>query len=540
VAGNGKIFIVARRAAGRVELYSARGERRSTLLPQGAGGEPAARFDRITVAENSKGASALEVSGLTARGAPFSVRFRLKRGEAIVEAAPGPGAERLRVDSPGRFVVLPDFFADDIVVDAAQVPGSSAEVPSENFLLHLTGARDAIAMCVFENREQEVKIHLGGASAERMIRGSEIEFGKKPGKIWVALLEAPQVWHSVDLKRSNVGRVTPLDWKMPFVGLWRCDFTRNDGLNDSWEMLLQEKEGGDYLKPTWFGSGEQRVRANRQHFDQAVGGLLYPCWSDPQGKGYCQPFNEKGKMEMTFIGPMVLYPINRLAATPADTFTVVDVVRNTLGVGPCQYILDVEGQKEELKGRATCSVREELREIYEKKEQKARRSDIEQFLRQGMQFVTHIRSRIDGYLEFAAKMRQACQDQKKAHPELGEPLGDLEKLLREVDLRVEAKRDLIKTPTYVASMMEDFRKNVMEYEGPDALERCKKFTEALVEIGGTQDQLVGELRWLVKNLRQKVALMLVKDPRLEEIAGAIRVAAQQVLRAPSVHEKARH
>ena len=40
----------------------------------------------------------------------------------------------------------------------------------------------------------------------------------------------------------------------------------------------------------------------------------------------------------------MIYPINRCRETPLEEFTVVDVVRATLGVGPCEYILDVEGQ----------------------------------------------------------------------------------------------------------------------------------------------------------------------------------------------------
>ena len=38
-------------------------------------------------------------------------------------------------------------------------------------------------------------------------------------------------------------------------------------------------------------------------------------------------------------------------------FVLHQIVRNTLGVGPCEYILDVEGQKQEHVGRATCHVR---------------------------------------------------------------------------------------------------------------------------------------------------------------------------------------
>ena len=66
--------------------------------------------------------------------------------------------------------------------------------------------------------------------------------------------------------------------------------------------------------------------------------------------------------------------------TPLDAYTVVDVMRNTLGVGPCEYILDLEGQKAEYKGRATCSVRDELGAIYGKGQQKQQRAKVEKVL----------------------------------------------------------------------------------------------------------------------------------------------------------------
>ena len=63
-------------------------------------------------------------------------------------------------------------------------------------------------------------------------------------------------------------------------------------------------------------------------------------------------------------GPALVYPINRLEATPLEAFTVVDVMRATLGVGPCEYILDVEGQKKTFHGRPTCASRTILDGIY--------------------------------------------------------------------------------------------------------------------------------------------------------------------------------
>src|SRR5262249_47429160 len=164
------------------------------------------------------------------------------------------------------------------------------------------------------------------------------------------------------------------------------DFTRSNYLTDSWEMLLQEKQGGDYLKPSWLGGGDQTLNTNRRRWNTVLGTYPYPCWSDPDRQGFLQPLKSK---VLQFQGPVVVYPINRVKQTPLDAYTVVDVMRNTLGVGPCEHILDLEGQKAEYKGRATCSVRDTLNPIYAKNQQKQKRADVDRTLDEGLAFVKH-------------------------------------------------------------------------------------------------------------------------------------------------------
>ena len=136
------------------------------------------RLEHVALTEHTRSAARIEARYVTADGATISARFRLKRGGIFLETEPGVGAGRLRVEAPGSYVVLPDFFADDILIDASKVPVPEIEIPSENFLLHLIPGGDAIAMCVFENREQDVKITLAERDGRRIITGSDINFGK--------------------------------------------------------------------------------------------------------------------------------------------------------------------------------------------------------------------------------------------------------------------------------------------------------------------------------------------------------------------------
>jgi hypothetical protein len=518
VLTNGRLTLVVRRQGGGLDLYGA-GERQARLSVDGSGA-PA-------LVEAGKGGVCVEAGG---------VKFRLKRGEIAVEAQPGPDAKRIRVECPSRYVVLPDFFADDLVVDAAKVPAAKADLPSENFVLHLAGKGGAVAAVVFENREQDVGVTLSGEGDRRVVESSEVEFGKGQ-KVWVGLLEAAGVWHSLEVRAEDAKKVVPLGWKRPFPAQWRLDFTRQDGLTDSWEMLNQKAPGGDFLKPAVLGSGSSRIPADRKRWTTVLGSFRYPCWIDAEGQGFIEPLAHRA---LTLRGPAVLYPINRMPETPLETFTVVDVMRNTLGVGPCEYILDLEGQKSEYKGRATCSVRDTLNPIYQKGKQKEQRATVDRTLDEGLTFVKHIRGRIERYQEFGRTLRAWLGDQKKARPELAGPIGDLEQLAGELETRYAARREKIKTPEHVAKMNEDFRRDVLGNEAPDAPEKCKAYATALVEIGDNQDELSGECRWVLKSLRQKAGLLMVAEPKMAAIAEEVRKRAQEAMKNPAGHEGARH
>ena len=521
---NGRVTAVFRRESGAVEMGPVR------FLLAGA-----TRLAKATLTENGKTSATIEATWKTPKG-DATARFRLKRGEVSVEIAPGAGTAKLRVECPSRHIVLPDFFSDDIVIDAGKIPPATAELPSENFLLHFAGKGDAIAMVVFENRDQDVSCTLAGSGAARQFTASEIDFGKDK-KVWVALLEAPQIWHVTETKAGDSKAETKLNWTMPWLAQWRVDFTRADDLTDSWDLLLQKEAGGNYTKPSWMGAGAEQVPVSRKRWTTVLNSFKYPCWSDPQRAAYVQPLENDA---LALRGPVVIYPANRVPETPLEAFTVLDIVRSCLGAGPCEYILDLDNQKSSNKGHATCWTRDWLIPIYTKGAQKSQQKEIAQNLDEVDAFIRHIRARITRYDGFLRQMRGMLATQAKAHPELKEPIGALEKISQEADRRYKSREAKISTPEQVAAMTDAFRKEGMADEGPGALERCKKYTEALVEVGDNQDQLAGELRWVVRAFRQKAGLLVAADARMAPIAAEIRAKTQEILRNPAGHEGARH
>lgn len=531
---NDRLAVILRRGAGGAEVYSpdAHGwTLRAVLAPDSAA--PGMSLASVTIADNTPVETSVDAVFATSGGESGSLRFSLGMGQVFVGTEPQANVAGLSVAAPCRFAVLPDFFADDMVIDAAELPVTTAELPSENFLLHLLPGRDAAVMTVASRRERDAQITLSGEGEQRRIDHSVMYYGDK-GKIWVAVLGGRDVWHQRDVRDDEAGHIIPLDWAAPFPAQWRVDWRQTDRLTASWEMVA-EQGNGEFIKHGWFGNPET-LPATRLRWTTVYGRFPYPCWLDREGRGFLQPLVRT----VQFAGPAVIYPINRAQTTPLDQFTVVDVVRATLGVGPCEYILDVEGQGATRQGRATCATRDALKAIYSARQQKQRRAEIETILDEVVQFVTHIRSRIDQYVAFGHETLAYLDQQKQTHPELREFLADMESATKAIDAAFEKRKANIRTPQYVIDLTDEFRRTLLDNEADDALQRCTKITEAIVVVGGNQDELVGECRSAVKILRQRAGLAMAQQAQAAEIAKEIRDRTQKVLRQAASYEAPRH
>ena len=539
---NNRLAVVLRRKGRGAELHSmgpSGAKVRALLTPPG----PAARLLSVRAAANDPGRVAVDAAFKAADGKTLTVRYELAMGQAFVATEPREGVTALRVEARCRFGVLPDFFADDMVVDATDLPVARIDVPSESFFLHMTGDGDAIVMSVWNAREQDIEVTLSGKGGDRAIDGAEISYGRK-GRIWVAVLDGPMTWHTRDVARGDAGKTIPLDWQMPYPAQWRVDFKRADRLIGSWEMVAEQPDGRyKFLKPRYdwdnkdyeYQRGEAVLTHERKRWNTTLSSFPYPCWVDGKGRGFLQPLS-KG---VWFDGPAIIYPLDRVKATPLATFTVVDIMRATLGVGPCEYILDLEGQKIARQGIYTCAAKAELDRIYSKGMQKQSRERIEKTLADVLLFVRNYRKRIHEYAAFADQVLAYLDAQKKARPELSDFLLGMEKLARNV-ARVAAKSREIRTPDYVAKLTEEFRSTLIDYEGKDAFARCKKITSAIRSVGGAQDGVVANCRVAVKVLRQRAGMAMAVNPGVSEVASELRRRTQRILRNPVHHEFLRH
>ena len=264
------LAVVLRRNAHVAEVYS----RTPAGLKRRAAVAGTA-LSAIRIVANDR--SAVEVAG-------SSVAFRLTAGGISVRMRCGEAAGRLAVRAATRYVVVPDYFGNDMVFAAADCVGARVGLPAERCVLNLVDGGEAIVMCVWQSAAQNADVVTVGTGKQRKIDACEIECAE--GKsIWLAVLEGAGIWH----ERTETRGGAAMDWKPPFAAKWRASF----------------------VGPS--GSAESVFFAGRP----------------PAGRR------------------VVVYPLDRDRSTPMTVFCPVDVQRNTLGVGPCPYILDLLGVESE-------------------------------------------------------------------------------------------------------------------------------------------------------------------------------------------------
>ncbi len=435
VLANDKLVVVLRKGAWSAEVYSATVhgmKQRAVLLPPPRPSGASWSLAGLAVVENTPGAASLEAKFAWGAEDPCALTLRLTTGESVLELRPGKGYYWLVATTRSRYVIGPDFFADDMVFSPEAFLGTNLDLPVENSFLGLVEDCVAMVMCIWPSSRQRASLSFHREGQRGSIADSGIDcVGAK--SVWLGFLEGKGIWHSRAAGAKD-------DWKPPFPAKWRCSVAGKDGLAVSY----------DYEK------------------------------GPPPGVTLPD-------------GPMIVYPIDRTKATPLTTVLPIDVMRNTLGVGPCQYVLQAEGLASEANPTPE-QVSHWVEQQFRRKKEKAARDDIKDRLAQMADHVGRVQTRIGQYGESAKQLRTLCQ--KHA--------GDASAarclaILDHLDQAAAMKGDEPKTAKQLGDAV------VALIGKENALEECQKLGEQIRAIGSAQDAALARCRLHVRRLRAECA-----------------------------------
>ncbi len=519
----------------------------------------------------------------------------------LVKDTKGPTIAPVELPGGARYVALPDFFADDVVFDPLKFTAATLSVPAENFLLQFVEGGDRMVMCIWpgnlklpaargaaasggkiekEGPDPRVDLIFAGEGQARRVAATRIEFQNKP--VFVGVLAHKGIWHDQDAGGLPAYQPTPIAWKRPFEARWRGDFIVAEGQRlADWPTRSQSFDFKSTSSPRterwwdrntdaldarfaaatsnprpekWWEVGDENAPQIWQ--ESLASFFLYPAVLKGDEVRVClyadkATRNEKGPRATTpnVYERVIIYPLDRLPATPLSIFTPVDLMRETLGTGPCEYVLDLAGVKPQPAGGdrpilsyATCGLWNDhilpiTRQFkkgpgggFEPLDEKTK-AHLIQAIQEMWYFVHAVHDRLREYRTWGADMAAFCQRESVRSPAV-RPLAE-KAMLHIKRLNADIGRHRFEGPGSEAYWKDRVPELI-------ALVKQDQYAEVagiakIRDLGNVQDERVSRCRQYVKALRQEILLQDAGDAEARSFAAAVRDRCRQMLR--NMHPK---
>ncbi|NQT88462.1 hypothetical protein HQ560_16970 [bacterium] len=352
---NDRLALVLRRRGTGIELYAwtdAGAMFRSHLVPVSTTGGRAMTCSAIRIAAHTRGAVELEGVYRTGDNESASLRIRLSTGAVVLRLQGGDGLGAIRQFVDASYVVVPDHFADHVVYRSDDLTPEGLGLPTDNVAMLLAGKGNSTLCCVTKSRRQSIRVETtesGAVSCDVALAAGQTA--------WVAVLEGPKLWHAEPL--TGARREKTLAWRTPFPADWRASFVWPGGVTRT--QPLQAVDGPPVVRLPAGGPTE-----------------------------------------------VVAYPVDRSRHTPLDVFCLTDIMRQALGVGPCQYVLDLEGLGKTADATPAQVVEWLEREI--ERGRAARQADaVRARLGEMVEHVRRVDARIAAYVRCAERVDALCR-----------------------------------------------------------------------------------------------------------------------------------
>jgi hypothetical protein len=431
----------------------------------------------------------------------------------IIEIKPAENMKGISLLSPIEYGVVPDFIADDLIYDPQQYPSEKMlNIPSENIFLGLLRGRNSMLVATWPNGNRQTRLVLDNNKQNRLIESLDLDNDSQ--SIYLALLDAPGIWHKENLKPTYLEKDVLISWKRPFAAKWTT-------------QLYEAK-----VKTTF------TFKESRQSIWRGITGRYnYPVWFDGE-----KTFLRLGKK----IPPKeysLIYCLER-DGTPPSISTPVDIIKATLGRQTSDIILDLPGRKLRTHHRrgavgvrraATCGCTEAILPVFEARQEVAKREYVEGAVDDMVYFVTRHVERINEYMVFANNMTKYLDEIGKSNADLKPFIDDMKKIVLQIPQEYTRQKENMKDLKYAAELARK-TKALTKKKSPQNLSAYKELGEKWRAMGGSQDSVIAKCHTITRKLAQEAGYKCVDQPRAVEIARRIRKRCRQCLRNPDGYE----
>ncbi len=527
VVENDHLVAVFRLREGRVVVYSKAdlSQKKLEFVPLQLKGKSAS-ITNYRILHNTGEDAVLEVSFAGAKAEEEVSALFFFSTKEIVEIKPSENMKGISLLSPIEYGIVPDFIADDLILDPKEYsPTSTLHIPSENLFLGLLRGRNDMLVVTWPEGEQQMRLMLAGNQEvpgtpngePRLIESVDFENDGK--SIYLALLDAPGIWHKEELKPSYLEKDIAINWKRPFPAKWITQ--------------LSETHGVRRTRTTYRFNG---FRGNVMRED--IGRYIYPVWFEGESTYY-----RLGK-KIPPKGESLIYFLER-RGTPASVSTPVDILKEALGRQACDTIIDLPGRVLRTHHRrpgvtiphaCVCGLWDiVLVPIFEKGQEVEKKELAEETLDDMVFFVKRHLERISEYQEFMHDMISFLNRESKSNPDLKPFLDSMVAITEEILQNDSRWKERIKTLDYAEELAYK-TKALTRKKDPKNLSNFSDLGKKWGNMAGAQDSHVRSSHSLTRHLFQEAGYCCVNQPEAMEIAKEIRSRCRECLRNPDGYE----
>ena len=272
--------------------------------------------------------------------------------------------------------------------------------------------------------------------------------------------------------------------------------------------------------------------------------FIYPAVLKGDQVRLCLYADKKKRDQPHVYERVLIYPLGRVASTPLNVFTPIDLMRETLGQGPCEYILDVAGINPRPPGGdrqtlayATCGLWEQhiepiIGQIKKKPDgsfeplDDPTKTHLTQALQDMWYFVHAVHDRLREYKKWGADMDQFCQEESAKSPAIKAIADETELHLQPLNADIARhKFDGPGSEAYWKDRIPELIQMVKmdDYSDVGSISKIR-------DLGNEQDERVSRCRQYVKAMLQETVFQDTSDPGARAFADEVRDRCHQMLR----------
>jgi hypothetical protein len=496
-----------------------------TLLPEINGGKGAMSYT-VTQISADKQSATLNVA--SANGRHGSLQFTFGASKIYLKLAKFSNIGNLKINFNSVALVLPDQRSEDLVVYPAEWQQSTLIIPGDNhLLLNMLDKGNSMLSCLWNS--ESIKLTERKAVDGKSFTGLNLQ-PRRGDVLWLGLNAAKNIW---TMPTETITRkVTPIAWKPPFPALWRLTLQKGDSdlkaennQCDSWNLAdLDAKKPKSGL----LGVGIQNQ--DGKTWASGLGSFVYP-FTEKKGKiSVSYPRYREVRNSYNDKYQPLIYPVKSQKQKSSGQLLPYDALGEIVDSKTLETLHNVRSKKSRYP--ATCGITAKVEKIFYREEDKKSKAIIEKHFKRMNFFVLYNRQRIQEYGKWGKKISKQLNAYGKKHPESVKLIKSLRKDLYQMNVLYAKVRDKIKKPAY-CKMLTDKVETLIDSgkDGETKEEECKQFGRQIRIIGGKQDHLVADLRYVTKAFRMRVTLLLLenKNPTQRKMLEAMRHETTKIM-----------